>query len=251
MTGLQKFQSDFAEAIRADAPNATPGQVVVNHAWRFSVYRNNFFHGLIEQLREAYPVVHQVLGGEGFTAVARGYLVHHPPATRSLALFGDAFPKYLALISLTKDDPLICDMARLERAWLEALHAADARPLNPESLTTLGDRLVEARFGPHPAARLLTSQISVVDHWRVRRSGTNPSTPQNVGTGAQGALVTRPRQSVQVCPLSVPEAIFGRCLFEGVPVSEAVDQAARDDAFDITEAFRKFLAAGAFSTVEI
>ncbi len=248
---LQSFQSDFAKAVRADDPNARPDLIDGDQGWRFGVYRNNFFHGLIAQLKEAYPVVHQILGDEGFAVVARGYLVHHPPTTRSLALFGDAFPAYLASISLTKDDPLLSDMARLERAWLEALHAADARPLNPESLTTLGDRLAEARFGPHPAARLLTSQISVVDHWRVRRSGTIPPTSQNVGTGAQGALVTRPRQSVQVCPLSVPEAIFGRNLFDGAPVSEAVDQAACDDAFDITEAFRKFLAAGAFSSVEI
>lgn len=248
MKNLYAFQKDFAAAVGADDPEARPDGLSVDASWRFNVYRNNFFHGLIEQLKEAYPEVCRILGEDAFNTIARGFLIYHPPRTRSLALFGGEFPGYLAQISLTKDNALVCDMARLERAWLEALHAADEDILDPAGLAAIGENLTEARFAKHDAAAIVTSQIPLLDHWRVRRGGTPVQKGQNSGAGAQAALVTRPRLNVQIRLLTKTETTFGLQIFDGAPVSEAFDKAIDcDDAFDITEAFRTFLAAGAFA----
>ncbi len=250
MSTLRAFQKDFSAAVKADDPRARPQGLSDDQAWRFDVYRNNFFYGLIEQLKEAYPAIRSYLGDDGFVAVARGFLVHYPPSQRSLALFGGDFPDYLAQIPLTKDDPAICDLARAERARLEALHAADALVLDPGRLQELGDTLLAARFVQHDAARLVTSQIPLIDHWRVNRPGSGGAVSQNTATGAQAVLVTRPKLSVQICALTIAEARFGSELFDGKPVAEAFETALTcDDAFDITETFRKFLAAGAFKNV--
>ncbi len=250
MTDLHGFQSDFSGAVKADDPGARPKDLNDDVSWRFNVYRNNYFHGLIEQLKEAYPEVRRLLGDEGFTVVAKGFLVKNPPEVRSLALFGKGFPEYLAALPATQDSPLLYHMARLERAWLEALHAADQMPLDPSGLAQLGEKLPETRFDRHAAAHIITSQIPLLDHWRVRQPGTQAPEPQNSEAGAQAVLVTRPKLSVQICTLTKSEVTFGEGLFEGKPVSEAFEKAINcDDAFDITEAFRTFLAAGAFAGV--
>ena len=253
MSRLRAFQSKFCAAIKSDSFDGPIDGAAEKDAWRFGVYRNNFFHGLIEQLREAYPSVAQILGDEGFAVVARGYLVHFPPTARSLALFGEQFPAYLASISLTQDDAVLCGLAKLDRAYLEALHAEDLPVLDPVSLAELGDALVDARFVKHPATHIIPSQISLIDHWRVKRGGPENANPQHSETGAQcalAALVTRPKLTVQVAEITEAEAAFGIDLLDGKPVSHAFETAlGLNSAFDITEAFRTFLAAGAFAEV--
>ena len=249
VSDLRTFQGAFSAAIRSDSFDGPIGGAADEDAWRFNVYRNSFFHGLIEQLREAYPAVAHMLGDEGFAVVARGYLVYHPPTTRSLALFGAEFPAYIAGISLTQDDAVLCALATLDRAYLESLHAADRSVLDPGGLAALGEGVAEARFVKHPAARIVQSQIPLVDHWRANRGGGNlPNDPSE--TAAQGALVTRPNLSVQVAALSEAEAAFGIDLFGGKPVSHAFETAeGLEPGFDIAETFRRFLTAGAFTAV--
>lgn len=249
---LGAFQKEFARAVRAESVQAQPTFLRDDNAWRFSVYRNNFFNGLIEQLKEAYPTVRQILGEEAFFKTARRFLIENPPTSRSLALFGEGFPHYLSAHPETNQNIVACDMAHLERAWLEALHAGDADPLAPETLASVGERLPEARFVPHPAARIVASQVSIVDHWRVRRPGNDGPTSQIGEVGAQGALVTRPKLSVQISVLTNAERVFGENLFRGEPVSLSFDDAVNSDpAFDLTQAFRKYLVAGAFTKTEL
>ncbi len=249
MSALRDFQGTFSAAIRSDTFDGPIDCAAHKDAWRFGVYRNNFFHGLLEQLREAYPSVAQILGNDGFAVVARGYLVHFPPTSRSLALFGEDFPAYLAGISLTQDDAVVCGLARLDRAYLEVLHAEDLPVLDPAWLAELGDTLAEAEFVKHPAAQIIPSQIPLVDHWRARRAGGDVlSDPPD--TEALCALVTRPKLTVHVAALREEEAAFGLELFSGQSVSYAFETAmALNPGFDITETFRRFLTAGTFTAV--
>jgi hypothetical protein len=97
---LESFQADFAAALLARDPAARPASMTRGlareAAARFRVYRNNVHHGLSQQLAEAYPVVRRLVGEAFFQATAREYLAGHPPRGRSLALFGEAFPGFLA-----------------------------------------------------------------------------------------------------------------------------------------------------------
>lgn len=244
---VAQFQADFAGALLAHDPAARPAGLTPEAAARFRVYRNNLHHGLAEQLAEAYPVVRRLVGETFFKATARTYLAGHPPRSRSLALFGEDFPGFLSEFPPADALPYLPDVARLERARLEALHAADAAPLAPAALSELGPALSVGRFLPHPAARLVVSEHPIVDIWQANQAEAAPGQRRIPAVG-QGALVTRPRAQVALQKLTPAQAVFARRLLSGDDVSSAVDRARRDDPhFDVTAAFRDLLSLGAFA----
>jgi hypothetical protein len=250
---LESFQADFAAALLARDPAARPASMTRGlareAAARFRVYRNNVHHGLSQQLAEAYPVVRRLVGEAFFQATAREYLAGHPPRGRSLALFGEAFPGFLAEFPPADSLPYLPDVARLERARLEALHAADAAPLAPAALSRLGPALAEARFAAHPAARIVLSDYPIVDIWRANQADTELG-PHTIADVGQGALITRPHAQVEIRELALPEAAFVRCLHSGDDVTTALHRASRfGAAFDVAAAFHLMLVAGALERV--
>ncbi len=248
---LQPFQADFAAALASGNPAARPEALAGEAAARFRIYRNNFYHGLSQQLAQAYPVMRRLVGDAFFFAAARAFLEVHAPRTRSLALFGGEFPGFLEGFPPVASLPYLPDVARLERAWLEALHAADAAPLAPAALAGQGRQaLAEARFGAHPAARIVTSDYPIVDLWRANQPEVDPG-QRSFEAVAQSALITRPQLRVEVRALSPAQSAFVRTLFAGHAVATAYETAVqRDEAFDVSAAFRELLAAGAFAQSE-
>ena len=245
---LQSYQLDFAAALSAAHAYAPPRAVAAESTVRFRIYRNNFYHGLGKQLGEAYPVVRRLVGEPFFDGAARAFLAAHPPRSRSLALFGDGYPGFLECFPPAASLPYLADVARLERARLEALHAGDAAPLAPTAMAGLGDALAEARFIAHPTTRLVESRHPIVDIWRANQANAEPGA-ECIPVSAQCALVTRPQLSVEVRAITAAEAVFARALAAGDDAGTAYDQARRaDDRFDVTIAFRTLLAAGAIQT---
>ena len=244
---LQHFQADFAAALASGNPAARPEALAGEAAERFRIYRNNFYHGLSQQLAEAYPVVRRLVGDAFFFAAARAFLEVHAPRTRSLALFGGEFPGFLRGFPPAASLPYLPDVARLERAWLEALHATDAAPLAPAALTGQGQALAKARFGAHPAARIVSSNYPIVDLWLANQPEAEPGS-RSFEAIAQSALITRPQLHVEVRVLSPAQAAFGSSLFVGEDVVTAYERASQtDECFDVTAAFRELLVAGAFA----
>lgn len=244
----QTFETDFARSILSSDPKARPAMLTGDAALRFRLYRNNYFHGLGQQLAEAYPVVRSLTGDEFFFVIARLYLQSHPPKTRSLALFGSEFPSFLENFPPAAALTCLPDVARLERFWLEALHAADAEPLNPASLAGLGEALATTRFIAHPAVRILVSQSPIVDIWRSHRNSDKPEAKIGCETRQQTALVTRPGMRVEVRPLSPAQTIFATALFEGENTNSAYEKAFQvEQNFDVQTAFQELLLTGAFA----
>lgn len=243
---LKDFQTQFDQAVLTPS-QPVPESLGINERarWRFDIYRNNYFHGLTEQLNQAYPMVAQLLGGRTFAALVRQYLERHPPQRVSLALVGENFVDYLDSLSFSANGELICSAARLDRACLEALHAPDASVLPPESLQELGEELAGARFVSHPATRIVPSGQPLVANWESSRQGR-----EVVFGSAEGALVTRPQGGVLVRALSLAGVAFGQSLMNAMTVMDAYDRALEiDAAFDLTRSFSDCLSAGAFSAV--
>ena len=246
---LYAFQAEFAAAM-ASRDAACPRTLAGAAAERFRIYRNNFYHGLGEQLAQAYPAVRRLVGDRFFVAMAREYVAAHPPRTRSLVLFGRSFPGFLKSFSPAASLPYLPDVAMLERAWLEALHAPDIEPLAPGPLRQLGQELVKARFDAHPAARIVTSDYPIVEIWRANQ-GYNTSAQRGIDAVGQAALVTRPKLHVEVRTLSVAEAHFARGLFAGKDVVAAFEGTPRaGEYFDVTATFGALLTAGAFARID-
>lgn len=246
MTELGAFQSAVATALLSPVGDAAPESLDAEGQRRFRVYRNNVHHGLATALGDAYPVVRRLVGDAFFQAMARAFVTTTPPKTRSLALFGDGFPAFVESFPPAARVPYLTDVALLERAALEALHAADVAPLAPAALTTHDEAVAFARFVPHPAARLVVSTHPVVSIWRANQPGTEP--PASLLQRAETALVTRPDDVVLVQNLEPAVGRFAAGILHGHTAAAALaDALACDPGVDPVAAWQPLLAGGALA----
>lgn len=143
--------------------------------------------------------------------------------------------------------PWLADLARLERAWLDAYHAADTAPLEAGALAALGpDALAGAGFKPHPAAALVASQWAIHDLFEQGRAGTASASP----TGGQACLVTRPALSVEVRLLPAGGAAFFSSILSGAALGRAISDAlAQHERFDIAAGLHALIVSGAAASL--
>jgi Putative DNA-binding domain len=239
----------FTQALRnPDAPPPahiqSPGGAPAGR--RFDVYRNNVAHGLIEALGSIFPAVKAQCGPERFADAARLYLAQHPPRSRMVFEHGRDFADFLnGFAPARRTMPWLADLARLERAWLDAYHAADAAPLDAEELAAIPPAdLAATRFAPHPAARLVRSRFAIHDLFEAGRAGHVLKNPD----AAQDCLITRPHLSVEVRLLPAGGAAFLGAVLSGLPLGEALGAGLGEAAdFDIPAALGALLQSGAVS----
>ena len=242
---LLAYKSDFAANLLAAEPDAAPASLEPQYRQRFRIYRNNLYHGLGETLGEAYPVVRRLVGNEFFMATARAFIAAHPPQEAILALYGEDFPAFLADFPPARTVPYLADMARLERARLEALHAADNLPLSPEALAVSQTEFAAATLLPHPAMRIIASSYPIASLWRLNQA--SEVQPRQLEAVAETVMITRPALTVQMHLLTSAQAAFIRALADGKTVAESYVCASQPEAeFDVTTAMRLILATGAF-----
>jgi hypothetical protein len=213
---------------------------------RFNVYRNNVTVSLINALADTFPAVQRIAGETFFRDMAREFVRAHPPVSPLLFLYGHEFPAFIEAFEHAGRMPYLADVARVERAWLTAYHAADLEPLAPQALAAIDPaRLADAIFRPHPAAALVRSRFAVFDIFDANR---NHDTVGRIDAArAQSVLVTRPGMDVTVTALPDGHGAFFERLFTGETLGEAAQagfEAA--DTFDINDAIGGILSTGAF-----
>jgi len=216
---------------------------------RFNVYRNNVVLGLVNVLIDYFPAVGRITGEKFFRAMAREYVRAHPPSSPLLHLYGQDFPVFIENFEPARSIPYLADVARIERAWLTAYHAADLEPLVPAAMGEIApDLLAEAVFTPHPATGLVRSPCAVFDIYDANRNAETVG-PIEIGR-PQAVLITRPGLDVAVTALPDGDDAFFANLIEGGTLGEAAEagmQAA--DSFDINNAIGGLLSTGAFTAV--
>ncbi|MCB9994073.1 MAG: putative DNA-binding domain-containing protein [Hyphomicrobiaceae bacterium] len=248
---LEALQSAFARGlIDPDAP--VPAGVVDPEGRpapkRFAVYRNNVTVSLIEGLKAAYPAIVALIGDEPFTHIAREFIRAHPPTSPVMLRFGKGFAEYLETLSPLAHLPFLADVARLERAWMESYHAADAAVLDPAKLSGVApEAFAAARFDIHPAARLVPSGFPILDLWEAGRAGTGQGIDPTL---SQWALVTRPDVEVRVLAVSASSGPFVADLMAGKCLGDAAEARNDDPKFDLQRALSRILAAGLFTDID-
>jgi hypothetical protein len=212
---------------------------------RFNVYRNNVVHGLTQAMGSVFPAVKAHCGEARFNDAARLHLAQEPPHSRLVFELGQGFAGFLdAFPPARAQMPWLADLARLERAWLDAWHAADAAPLEGASFAAVpADALHAARFVAHPAARVVASRFAIHALFESGRAGTafegDHDTPQP-------CLVTRPQLSVEVRLLDGAGAAFFQAILEGQTLGGAAAEAfAIDPGFDLAAHLSALLQSGA------
>ena len=196
-------------------------------AQRFTVYRNNVTVSLMEALAETFPVCQAMVGAPHFRDLARAFVRRHPPRSPVLARYGHGFADFIAECTLAAPWPYLPDLARLELACLDALHAADAQPLDPDALAAaLGrpETLPSLRLGLHPSLATLGSPYAVVLLWAAHQ-GDGPAPAVNPDRPEQ-AWVLRRGRAVLVLPMSGGDCRFVRALQVGATLGEATATAA-------------------------
>jgi hypothetical protein len=242
----------FASAL-LDPAGATPA-VVLGPAGkgavrRYNVYRNNVTVSLINALAAVYPAVQRITGVDFFRAMARFHVRAGPPSSPLLFEYGRDFPAFIDTYEYARDLPWLADVARIERAWLDAYHAADAEPLSAEALASFPpERLAQAVFTAHPATRIVRSAYSAVTLFAANRS-EGAVGPVDAGT-PEDALITRPDADVIVRHLPNGGAAFLQGLISGQSLGEAAAFALEaSPSFDIATNIAGMIEAGAFTTV--
>jgi hypothetical protein len=248
---------EYAAAFAAGLTNPTicaPDDVVATSSKgvvkRYNVYRNNVTVSLIDALAAIYPAVQRITGVEFFRAMARFHLRATPPASPLLFEYGRDFPAFIEAYEYARDMPWLADTARIERAWLDAYHAADHPVLRTEAFAGLDTAsLPTIRFTPHPATRIIRSSYPAVAIFAMNRVD-GPVSPLR-SSEPEDALVTRPALDVIVSRLPEGGAAFLSALLERASLGAAVGIALEETAsFDLAANLSGMLSAGVFAAVQ-
>lgn len=215
-------QSAFAAAL-LDPDSAVPHGLVDPFGQpapkRFSVYRNNVASSLTRALEAAFPTVRKLVGDAFFGAMAVLFLRAHPPTSRMMMLYGEAFPGWLESFPPVAHLGYLPDVARLDQAMRESYHAADSAPLpEVEFQRLLGDDIAGLRFSLAPSLRLLRSRWPVVSIWAANHAGGPAPLAR-----AEDALILRPDFDPRPHPLPPGGAAFLAGLLAGKTLGESLD----------------------------
>src|SRR5208283_3270648 len=234
-----------------ETPALVSGPAGKAAAKRYNVYRNNVTVSLIDALAAVYPAVQRITGVEFFRAMARFHIRETPPTSPLLFEYGRDFPTFIERYEYAQGMPWLADAARIERAWLDAYHAADAGPLTASDLASFPpERLADLVFEPHPATRVLRSGFAAVTIFAANRA---PGPVEAIDASqAEDALITRPEFDVVVRRLAPAEAEFLSALIDGRPLGEAAGAAleAYPD-FDIGAGVATLIESGACASASL
>ncbi|OZI19771.1 DUF2063 domain-containing protein [Bordetella genomosp. 9] len=250
--GSRDHAGAFAPGL-TDPGYAPPADLIARHGKgmekRYNVYRNNVTVSLIDALAAIYPAVQRITGVDFFRAMARFHVRATPPASPLLFEYGRDFPDFIAAYEYARDMPWLADTARIERAWLDAYHAADAAPLVAGSLAAIHPAaLAELRFAPHPAARIVRSPYPALSIFTMNKTD-GPITPL-CSSDAEDALITRPGHDVIVTRLPPGGATFLDSLLAGDTLGQSASAAFHaEPAFDLAANLAGMISAGVFTAI--
>jgi len=218
---------------------------------RFAVYRNNIVAGLTETLKVDFPAVCRIIGEDFFAAMARVYIVQHPPRSPVLLEYGGYFATFIDNFGPAESLPYLGDVARIERGWLEAYHASEATPLHPSALASVpSEQLHGIRFRLHPSVRLIRSKFPAFTIWSTNIEGGTP-TAVDLGAGGENVLVSRSAAEIEIRRLSDGGVEFIRSVAEGNTTCKAARAAlAFDCSFDLSTMLTGMIEAGTFVAYE-
>jgi len=227
MPSLAELQRDFSGAL-LDPDRPVPAAVAASTgvvARRFDVYRNNVVVGLVEALSVTYPAVARLVGDEFFRGAAGVFVRRAPPRSPLLFDYGGGFADFLDGFEPARSVPYLGDVARLEWAWNEAYHAADAPTLDPAALAAIPpDRLAELCIKMHPATRLVPSRYPIVTLVAANR-GPAMADAVRLPEGGEDALVCRRGIEVGLHLLPTGGMVFLAALAAGRPLGLAAEEA--------------------------
>ena len=262
--------SDVAEAeVEACASAILTAGPRLSAPERLAVYRRAYTARLVECLADDYPTLRTALGPERFESLCRGYIARHPSTSPNLNAYGRRMAEFCrdGAGAALRGEPceehrgdavdcrFLADLASLEWAIVEVIHAPSDPPLTPAGLANVpADRWPDARLEPTSAFRLLRFAYPVNTYLQAVRQGEAPCIP---AAAAAAAAVYRSGATVWRMDLSGPMFELLRSLASGESLGASIEGAAVgladiDDHVAATRVmawFREWVSSGLFSQV--
>ena len=231
------MSADFAEALLAEDGRCPPGLFTWNGSApdkRFAVYRNNVIVGLVDALADSFPVTQAMVGEDFFRAMAREFVLAHPPRSPVLALYGDGFPGFIENFPPAAGLPYLADLARLEFLRIRSWHAADVDAVTAERITAVltdPDCLPDSLLSLHPALFVLPSDHAVVSLWAAHQAESPTLALAAVDPAqAEAALLWRNGLEVEIRRVGHGVALFIGLLQQAATFAAATAESMAADA---------------------
>ncbi|MCC7385818.1 MAG: putative DNA-binding domain-containing protein [Deltaproteobacteria bacterium] len=222
-------------------------------AERLGIYHYAYRARLIECLADDYPAVEHALGEQGFETLARRYIDRYPSRGPNLNHFG----RSLAELAEGQDGWLpnhrfIADLARLEWAMVEVLHASLGAPLALAALEAIPpERWADVRLTPSPALRFLTFRHPVNAYLQCFRTDQATRIPS-----AEWSATAVYRQGFTIWRMDFtrPMAAVLDALLREAPLGEAMEHLDGADPKlegDVRVWFREWVSGGFFAALRL
>jgi hypothetical protein len=228
--GLCDVQLWMVGAITGSDADAENAEAVVTAGPRLSaqerldIYRSGYRARLVECLVDDYPVLAETLGEERFRALCHAYIDRHPSTSPSLNAFG----RHMAAFCRETEGRFASELATLEWALVEVLHAATPAALDLATLQAIPiEAWAAARLARSESVRLLMFEHPVNAYYQARRMGEEPPIPS-----ASPSSTAVYRQGLTLWRLDLTPAMTRvlSALLEGAPIGEALERMGADEA---------------------
>lgn len=174
-------------------------------------HANTICHARLVALEDTFPRMHAHLGEDAFNALCREYVETDEARTSDSNGIGVGFPDFLS------ETPL-AELARMEWAWLQSYHAAEAVPLLLSNVGAMNEaELLTTGVAWHPSARLVELSAPLLLE---ELAGQNPPALLCIRPDAEVRIV--PLDTVQLAVLNAAaqkNAVLGNLLGAAIELS--------------------------------
>jgi hypothetical protein len=254
LTAQETWLSDAVtgpDAVADAARMLTPGPRLTP-AERLQIYREGYRSRLVECLADDYPAVRYLLGNSTFETIAHAYIDRHPSRSPNLNAFGRCFPAFLAA-GHAGVGTFAPELAQLEWAIVEAIHAEASPPLTLERLESMApEQWAAAVLVPAASVRVLRFAHPVDSFYQAFRDDQRPVAP---AVASSATLVHRRGWVVWRSELTPAMARLLEAIQGGSPLGAALASSieSEDTAVQasITRWFQEWVSGGVFTAVEL
>jgi hypothetical protein len=259
---LRAQQTWFARAVTApqgdpDAARMLTAGPLLNPSERLQIYRDGYRGRLVECLADDFGAVRSWLGEAAFEACAHDYIDERPSRSPSLNGFGRSMPAFLEE-RRGATNLFAADLARLEWAIVEAIHAAPSPPLTLDRFEHMTpEQWATARLVPAASVRVLRFAYAANAYYQAFRGddGPRPGSSSPPDPHPSATLVHRKGWVVWRTDLTPGMARLLESIAGGAPLGEALATSISDEdegtQTDVTRWFRDWVGGGVFTAVEL
>jgi hypothetical protein len=267
-TSLRALQNWFVEAVTspcaddrlaAGARQALTRGPALDELERLAIYRHGYRARLVECLVDDYPALEFALGTDAFEALAHEYILAHPSSSPNLNFFGRSMADFCRREA---KEPFAhrhfaADLAALEWALVEVLHARDSDALSPDALAAIPvEEWPAARLPPSAAVRVLRFDYPVNTFFQSFKTDAEPTIPD---PSPSATVVYRTEMTLWRMDLTPAMATLLEGLFRGETLGDALGkleeglraEEAAEAERNVMVWFREWVQGGLFARVEL